>query len=300
MLIAGGSGFLGTNLARALRGRGDGVLVLTRGAAREADGVRFMTWDGRTVGPWAEELPRVDAVVNIAGRTVDCVKTPDHVDEILRSRVESTRVLGEACARTGATPRVWVQMSTAHIYGDPPIGVTIDEDSAFGHGLAPDVGRAWEAAFEDAKPDDTRGVILRTSFVLGRDGGALKRLMTLARFGLGGTVGSGDQGISWIHERDMDRLFLRAIDDESMSGASIATAPNPVSNREFLRALRGAMKMPIGLPALAWMVRIGAPLIMRTDPELALYGRYCVSKRLESEGFEFEHPEIGPALRSLV
>ncbi|MEQ9616679.1 MAG: TIGR01777 family oxidoreductase [Phycisphaerales bacterium] len=300
VLIAGGSGFLGTNLARALRGRGDGVLVLTRGAAREADGVRFMTWDGRTVGPWAEELPRVDAVVNIAGRTVDCVKTPDHVDEILRSRVESTRVLGEACARTGATPRVWVQMSTAHIYGDPPIGVTIDEDSAFGHGLAPDVGRAWEAAFEDAKPDDTRGVILRTSFVLGRDGGALKRLMTLARFGLGGTVGSGDQGISWIHERDMDRLFLRAIDDESMSGASIATAPNPVSNREFLRALRGAMKMPIGLPALAWMVRIGAPLIMRTDPELALYGRYCVSKRLESEGFEFEHPEIGPALRSLV
>jgi len=298
-MIAGGSGFLGQSLTRALRALGHTVCVLTRGEQREENGVRFVNWDGRSLGDWACELTKTDAIVNLTGRTVDCIKSPEHCDEILRSRVESTRAIGQACRHTGAMPSVWVQMSTAHIYGDPSAGVVCDEDSAFGYGLAPDVGRAWESAFREALPDGTRGVVLRTSFVLGRHGGALQRLALLVRMGLGGTVGSGEQGMSWIHECDMNRLFVRAIDDESMRGAYIASAPNPVSNREFMRALRRAMKMPIGLPAFSWMVRLGAPLVMRTDPELALYGRYCVSNRLKEEGFEFEHPEIGPALRSL-
>lgn len=189
-------------------------------------------------------------------------------------------------------------MSTAHIYGDPP-EVACDEDSALGFGLAPTVGTAWEAAFATAALPTIRGVVLRTSFVIGRGGGALSRLSTLVRFGLGGTVGHGRQGMSWIHQRDMNRLFERALTDPSMTGMYIATAPNPVSNREFMKQLRRAMGMPIGLPALVPMVRLGAPLVMRTDPELALYGRYCVSKRLGDEGFRFEFPELGPALDEL-
>jgi uncharacterized protein (TIGR01777 family) len=243
------------------------------------------------------DLDGAAALVNLAGRTVDCVKTPDHCDEILRSRVESTIVLGRALQNVGSLPRVWVQMATAHIYGDPP-DVVCDEDSPFGYGLAPFVGQAWEDALQREAPAQIRRVVLRTSFVLGRGGGGRAPQAARHRFGLGGTVGSGRQGISWIHEHDMNRLFARAIEDEQMSGAYIATAPNPVSNAEFMRELRRALRMPVGLPAMSWMVRAAAPLL-RTDPELALFGRYCVSRRLREAGFDFQFPELRSALRDL-
>ena len=174
-----------------------------------------------------------------------------------------------------------------------------DEDPSFGYGLAPFVGQAWEAAHLEGLLPGMRSVILRTSFVLGRSGGALPRLEALCRRGLGGRAGHGRQGISWIHEGDMNRLFEEAITNERMRGAYIATAPNPVSDAEFMRALRRAVKVPIGLPAMTWMVRLGAPLVMHTDPELALYGRYCVSQRLAKEGFEFQFPDLASALGSL-
>jgi hypothetical protein len=145
---------------------------------------------------------------------------------------------------------------------------------------------------------------LRTGFVIGRNqgagGGALARLRTLVRLGLGGRVGCGTQGMSWIHENDQNRLFERALDDSNMQGAYIASSPNPVSQREFMRSLRRAAGMPVGLPASRWMVRVGARWLMRTDPELALYGRYVVSKRLKDEGFEFEFPNLGDALDDLI
>ncbi len=305
VVIAGGSGFLGTSLARCLAADGHRVTVLSRNVPRSAsevadpgDGITFALWDGRTLGAWASTLDGATALVNLAGRTVDCVKTPEHCDEILRSRVESTLVLGRALKRCDNPPPVWVQMGTAHIYGDPPDAV-VDEDSAFGYGLAPTVGRAWEEAFAQAALPEQRCVVLRTSFVLGKNGGALQRLALLTRWCLGGTVGHGQQGMSWLHERDMNRIFARAIADDSMSGAYIATAPNPVSNKAFMRELRRAFHRPIGLPAPAALVRIGAPLMMRTDPELALYGRYCVPRRLLDEGFAFVFPELQGALANL-
>jgi uncharacterized protein (TIGR01777 family) len=244
-------------------------------------------------------LDGADALVNLAGRTVDCIKSPDHCDEILRSRVESTRALSMAMREVKVAPPVWVQMSTAHIYGDPSDDVVCDEDSAFGYGLAPDVGRAWELAYAESVLPETRQVICRTSFVMGRSAGAVHRLATLARWGFGGTVGHGRQGISWIHEDDMNTLFVAAITDQSMAGADLATAPGPVSNKVFMGNLRSVLGKRIGLPAAAWMVRIGAPLLLKTDPELALYGRYCVSRRLREHGFEFEFPELGRALEDL-
>jgi uncharacterized protein (TIGR01777 family) len=191
-----------------------------------------------------------------------------------------------------------VQMSTAHIYGDPPEQMC-DESAAFGHGLAPFVGRAWEEAHARALLPEMRSVVLRTSFVLGRAGGALPRLAGITRLGLGGSVGSGRQGISWIHEQDMNRLFARAIEEPDMKGAYIATAPNPVSNKEFMSALRRSLKVPIGLPAASWMVKLGAPLCLRTDPDLALYGRFCISRRLSEEGFTFLFPDVRSALLDL-
>jgi uncharacterized protein (TIGR01777 family) len=295
IVIAGGSGFLGQSLTRSLLAQGCEVSILSR--SRPTLGTH-VPWDARTLGPWTNALANANGIVNLVGRTVDCIKTPDHCDEILRSRVEATTVLGAALRQHKLTPRVWVQMSTAHIYGDPP-EVMCDEDSAFGYGLAPTVGKAWEQAFCEALPTGTRPVILRTSFVLGRDGGALHKLARVARLGAGGRAGHGRQGMSWIHETDMNALFERAITDDHMQGVYIATAPNPVSNAVFMRTLRKAVRMPIGLPAPAFLVRIGAPLIMRTDPELALYGRYCRSRRLEQEGFQFQFPTIDAAMTDL-
>jgi len=303
VVIAGGSGFLGLSLATHLAESGTSIVLLSRHAPRVRGPWRHVVWDARTLGEWSAELDGAAGLVNLAGRSVDCIKTTAHKDEILRSRVESTRVLGEALRSVASPPPVWVQMSTAHIYGDPPRDVC-DETSALGEGFAPTVGRAWESAFESSVLPAQRRVVLRTSFVIGRDrgagGGALSRLTTLAKFGLGGAVGSGTQGLSWIHELDMNRLFERGLHDGRMSGTYIATAPNPLSQREFMLSLRKRIGMPIGLPAAGWMVRIGAPLFLRTDPELALFGRYLVSTRLRAEGFEFRFPTLERALADLL
>ena len=162
------------------------------------------------------------------------------------------------------------------------------------------MAKAWEEAFHASVLPSQRGVVLRTSFVLGRNrgtgSGALDTLKMLAKIGLGGRIGAGSQGISWIHETDLNRLFERSLTNSSMQGAYIASSPNPVAQREFMQELRRAVRMPIGLPAFTWMVRIGARFLFRTDPELALYGRYVISKRLDEEGFEFQLPHVRDAL----
>ena len=304
VVIAGGSGFLGVSLAHHLAAAGWDVVILSRTRPRAAGPWQHVSWDARGMGSWAACLDSAAGLVNLVGRTVDCVKTPDHCDEILRSRVEATRVLGVACRSVDAPPPCWVQMSTAHIYGDPP-STWCDEESPTGYGLAPTVGRAWEAEFAQTRLAEQRGVVLRTSFVVGRNrgagGGALAKLAPLARFGLGGPVGSGRQGMSWIHEADMNRLFERGLTDPAMEGVYVASSPNPVSNAEFMRCLRRAApwpKVPLALPAFEWMVRIGAPLLLRTDPEIALYGRYVSSSRLEREGFTFRYPLLREALEA--
>lgn len=298
IVIAGGSGFLGVNLANYLIEKNHEVVIVSRNPPKSQGDWTFAQWDGLSIGDWVDNLEGSYAIGNLAGRTVDCIKTPKDCDQILRSRVESTRVLGRAVKKLLKPPAVWIQMSTAHIYGDSE-EVTCDENSSYGFGLAPFVGQAWEAAFQESVLPGMRQVILRTSFVLGNEGGALMRLAKIAKWGLGGTVGTGKQGLSWIHEVDMNRIFENALNSEQMSGVYIATAPNPVSNKVFMKELRKGLGVPIGLPAAEWMVRIGAPLVLNTDPELALYGRYCVSRRLKEEGFEFEFSELPDAMNDL-
>ena len=303
IILFGGSGFLGLAMAEYLQSAGADVTIVSRSTPKLSGQWNHRVWDARTLGDWVDVIDGVDAVVNLTGRTVNCIKTPDHQDEILRSRVESTRVIGQAMRVCNSPPPVWVQMSTAHIYGDPP-SVFCTEDSAEGIGLAPMVARAWEQAFEESKLPEQRGVVMRTSFVIGRDrgagGGALATLKLITRLGLGGRVASGTQGMSWIHEEDLNRIFAKAISDESMSGVYIVSGPNPASQNEFMRTLRKVIGMPIGLPAFEWMVRIGAPLFMRTDPELVLYGRYVIPDRLQKIGFEFRHPELEKAMQDLL
>jgi uncharacterized protein (TIGR01777 family) len=301
IVIAGGSGFLGRNLTKLLVSNGYKVTILSRRKTDQPNSkgtCKTIQWDGRNLGGWAKELEGSLALINLAGRSVDCIKTPSNCDEILRSRVESTQTLGNALKTLNNPPSVWVQMSTTHIYGDPP-SETCDENSIFGYGLAPTVAKAWEEAHIDYIPKGIRSVILRTSFVISKNGGALPRLERLTRLGLGGKISHGNQGISWIHYSDMNKIFIKAIESQEMFGAYIASSPHPVSNKKFMRELRKVLNVPIGLPATEWMVKIGAPLLMKTDPELALYGRYCIPSRLSNEGFTFNFPLLNQALNNI-
>jgi len=301
--IAGGSGFLGISLAEHFIANGADINLISRTPPKASGAWTHFAWDGRTLGDWTTAIDGCDAVVNLAGRTVNCIKTPDHLDEILRSRVESTLALGAAMRATLRPPPVWVQMSTAHIYGDPP-SVVCSEESATGYGLAPTVAKEWEGAFSKSILPQQRGIVMRTSFVIGRNrgagGGALGTLGLITKIGLGGKVGKGTQGMSWIHEADLNAIFTRAILNSSMSGCYIVSSPHPESQTDFMRTLRKTIRMPIGLPAFEWMVRIGAPLFLRTDPELVLYGRYVVPKRLLDEGFEFRFANLESALQDLL
>jgi len=236
--------------------------------------------------------------VNLVGRTVDCRKTAANKAEILRSRVDSVAVLGAAVRECARPPAVWVQAGTAHIYGDTEDEI-LDESSRIGTGFAPEVGVAWEAALREHAPASVRTVVLRISFVMGRNGGALRTLSRLARLGLGGSTGTGRQYISWIHEADLYRIIGRAMADETMRGAYVVTAPNPVSNRDFMRMLRHAVHRPWSPRVPAPIVRLGS-IVLRTDPELALLGRRCVPTRLLGEGFVFDYPELDLALADLL
>lgn len=299
VIIFGGTGFLGLILAKHLRQNGFNPVLIARNKPQAAIDFTYVKWDALTPGAWVEQLQDAKAIVNLAGKSVDCIKTPDNCDLILRSRVDSTKTIGKACAMVSNPPKIWIQMATAHIYGDPPAQVCT-EDSTTGYGLAPFVGKAWEEAFRSAKPKGVRGVILRTGFVLGRNGGALQRLKKLVALGLGGHAGHGKQGMSWIHIFDMNEIMHQAIIQEQFEGIYIASAPNPVSNREFMRSLRRIMKIPVGISMPEPLTRFGAKYVLRTDPELALFGRYVVSERLEKEGFQFRFPRLEEALKDLI
>ena len=299
IVITGGTGFLGLSLAKYISGKGFHPIIIGRNKPGSGIEFEFFPWDAINLGDWMHVLEGAHAIVNLAGKTVDCIKTPDNCDLILRSRVESTRVIGEAMREVSNPPKIWIQMSTAHIYGDPP-SIVCTESSSTGYGLAPFVGKAWEQAFLESLPEGVREVRFRTSFVMGKDGGALPKLKKIAQLGFGGRVGHGKQGMSWIHIDDMNELFYQAIVNENYKGVYIASSPNPVSNTVFMRELRKALKMPIGLPAPEFLARIGARLLFNTDPELALYGRYVRSERLVKERFVFKFPELPMALRDLV
>ena len=261
-------------------------------------------WDGKTLGDWASTLDGAAGLVNLVGKSVDCRKTPGNVREITDSRVDSCRVLGEACRGVNNPPPVWLQCATAHIVGDPmPPDTLCDDTTPPGplHEMAPRVGVAWELAFDQARLPHQRGVALRISFVLGPGGGAMNRLSILTRLGLGGTVGPGDQWISWISLHDLNRLWLAALVDPAYRGVYVTTAPHPVTNRDFMRALRHAYRRPWSPPAPSWAVRLASRRLMNTDPDLALKGRRCVPTRLvEERGFTFDHPHLDTALAAMT
>jgi uncharacterized protein (TIGR01777 family) len=306
LIVPGGSGFLGRYLAPWFAGRGWSVVVLSRRTPAPAGGVRFVSWDGQTIGDWTRELHGATAVVNLAGRSVNCRYNRRNRRGILQSRLRSTRVLGEAIGACAAPPRVWLNASTATIYKhslDRPmdeatgvIGATPEAKDAF----SIEVARSWERALEEAPTPATRKVALRTALVLARGrGGVLDVLHRLVRLRLGGAMGRGDQFVSWIHAEDFCRAVAWLIEREDLSGPVNLAAPDPVPNRALMRLLRRLCGVRIGLPATRWMLEAGA-LLLRTETELILKSRRVVPGRLLEAGFEFRFPDIEKALADLL
>ncbi|MDF1825796.1 MAG: TIGR01777 family oxidoreductase [Verrucomicrobiales bacterium] len=299
VVIAGGAGFLGRALAAALDKKGYDVVVLTRDPASYAGAGRAIRWDGETVDEtWVAELEGAKALVNLAGKGVNCRQTKASREEILKSRVTPTETLGEGLRLVYRVPEVWVQAGSLAIYGNA--GDRICDESGFVPDEYPtDVCVAWEEALGRAIRPEMRWSMLRIGFVLGRDGGALPALARLARLGLGGTIGSGRQWISWIHLDDMMRLFIEAIENPAVHGIYNASGLQPVPNAEFMATLRESLRIGFGLPAPAALVKIGAPL-MGADPDLALNGRRGLPVKIHGLGFRFQFHELEDALADLL
>lgn len=296
IIIAGGTGYLGKIIMKYLPIDKE-YHILTRGSAKRVNNVIYHQWDGKTVGSWKSELDGAEAIINLNGRSVDCRYNKKNRDLILSTRIDSTRVIGEAIKQCENPPKVWINGSSATIYEDTR-GPAHDEDSdLFGEGFSEDVCRSWEAAFNEFDLPKTRPVVTRISIVMG-DGSAFKVISKLAKLGLGGKQGSGKQMVSWIHEEDYARLIEFVIHNESIEGVINAAAPHPISNYEFMKATRKSVGIRVGLPQPAWMVKIGA-WVIGTEPILVLKSRCVVSKRLKEFGFEFKHPEIQEALNSI-
>jgi uncharacterized protein (TIGR01777 family) len=296
VVLAGGSGALGRRIAADLAGRGDEVVVLTR-TVRPGRPFRQVSWDGATVGPWAEELAGA-AVINLAGELVDRRPTAANIALLTRSRVEPTQALRRAAQGLDTPPRVWVQASTLAIYGDGGDAVLTEESPpADQPPQMTAVAKAWERAAAGAAAD--RQVMLRAAVVLDPGTPALDRLTGLTRWGLGGRIGSGRQWVSWLHIADLRAIVRRCLDDAALSGVVHATSPHPVRNSEFMAAFREVLRRPATPPTPAPLIRAGA-VLLRTDPALALTGRRCLPARLLDSGFTFTHPDLVPALRDLL
>lgn len=305
IILAGGSGFLGGELAKHFTALGWEVVILTRSPKPRPDGVREVAWDANSLGDWARELEGATAVVNLTGRSVDCRYTAKNRREIMESRVNSTRVVGEAIAQCKASPRVWLNSSTAtlytHTFGKPHDESSQDMDSAVDakDAFSVEVAQAWERTLNEANTPKTRKVALRTSMVLGLGRNSVfPVLRRLTKFGLGGRQGSGNQFVSWIHVEDFCRAVEWGIAHDDLAGPINQCAPNPLPNRDMMKNFREVCGMPVGLPATEWMLEIGA-FFLRTETELIFKSRRVVPGRLLASGFKFHFPTFREALVDL-
>ncbi len=311
IVIPGGSGQVGTIIARHLHAKGDEVTVLSR--APKPAPWRTLSWDGRTLDPaWTSMLEGADAVIHLSGKSVNCRYNEANRKEIINSRVVPTRLLGEAIAACKAPPKLWMNASTSTFYRDARGAHDRPNDEFTGElggdeagvpdtwNFSIDVARRWEQAFYASELPRTRKIALRSSMTMSPDaGGVFSVLSGLVRAGLGGTEGDGQQYVSWVHDLDYCRITDFLMEHEEISGSVNITAPNPLPNRAFMRDLRQAWKVPVGLPAYRWMLEIGA-VFLRTETELILKSRRAVPTKLLQSGYQFAFPGWAEAAADLA
>ncbi len=297
LIIAGGTGFLGQALIAHFNTDFDSIVVLSRTAHKSSGNTRYLAWDAKTTGSWCAELEGADALINLCGKSVDCRYTDKNKAEIFASRLDSTKVIGEAILNCNQPPALWINGASATIYRHSEQTPMTELTGEIGSGFSVEVCKAWEKTFNVFRLPATRMVNLRLSMVLGTTGGVIPTMVSLVKKGLGGTLGNGKQLMSWLHVEDFCRMIGWLLTHSSAHGTYNAVAPAPVSNKALMKLLREKTGMRIGLPAPRLILEIGA-LLIRTETELILKSRYAVPERFVKEGFVFKHTTIEGCLDS--
>ncbi|MFH6998951.1 TIGR01777 family oxidoreductase [Flavobacterium sp. FlaQc-57] len=298
LIIAAGTGFLGQVLVNHFKNKFEEIVILTRGKSQKIDGIKYVNWNARTFSGWENELENATVLINLAGKSVDCRYTQKNKKEILLSRIESTKILNKAVLNCKNPPKHWLNSSTSTIYRFS-LDKQMDEvDGEIGNDFSINVALSWEKAFFKTETPKTLKTALRTSIVLGKNGGAFIPLKTLAKIGFGGKQGKGNQFISWIHEED----FANAIDfiiQKQISGIINIVSPEPIHNTDFMQKLRKVVGCPFGIPMSKFFLEIGF-FFIRTETELVLKSRNVIPKRLLENGFEFKFGDIDNAFENLI
>ncbi|WP_250432992.1 TIGR01777 family oxidoreductase [Hanstruepera flava] len=295
IIIAGGSGFLGQILTQYFSKKGYTIKILTRKPINEND----IFWDAKNLGNWTKELENTFGLINLTGKSVDCRYNKNNKKLIYDSRIDSTNVLGLAINLCDNPPNVWVNSSTATIYKDSLKKEMTEDSGEIGSDFSMDIAKSWEYAFNTIINPKTRKIVLRTSIVLGKNGGALIPLKRLTQCGLGGKQGSGNQKVSWIHEYDFSKAVEFIIENEYLDGVFNLSSPYPTNNTTLMKSLRRTLNIPFGINHPKWLLEIGARII-KTETELILKSRNVIPKRLEENGFKFQFTEIEKAIENLT
>ena len=308
VVIPGGSGHVGALLIRHFLSLNWEIVIICRGSFLH-EGVRSVHWDGKTLGEWKKELDGADVVINLAGRSVHCRYNVENLNEMMSSRVDSVRVIGEAIAQCKTPPKLWLQASTATIYAhrydapnDEVTGIMGGDEpgASFTWNASIKIAKAWEAEFEAADTPNTRKVALRSAMTMSPDQGSVFAVFaSLAKKGLGGRLGDGKQYVSWIHAQDFARAISFLIEHDEICGAVNLCSPNPLPQAEFMKVLRKAVGVPFGFPAPASLVELGTRF-MRTESELVLKSRRVVPTILLQHGFKFDFPNWKKACEGLA
>jgi hypothetical protein len=299
IVLAGGTGFLGQAIIDKYSTDGVSIVVLTRGTSIKKGNVAYEHWDGKTIGPWVPSLEDADLLINLTGKSVNCRYTEENKKEIIRSRVDSTHVLGQAIKSLNTPPRVWMNSASATIYRYSEDKDMDEFSGEYGEGFSVDVCKKWEEAFHQESVAGVRKVVLRISMVFANEGGVIPVMAGLTKKGLGGKMGSGKQYISWIHIHDFLRSIDWLMDHPELDGPFNMAAPQPITNANFMKSMRKVLHRSFGLPAYEWMLEIGA-VFMKTETELILKSRKVVPVKLLQSGFSFDFPDAPGALENLL
>ena len=298
LIIAAGTGFLGNVLIQHFNNKFEEIVILTRGKSEIKNNIKYVNWNAKTFSGWEEELENTDVVINLAGKSVDCRYTEKNKAEILASRIESTKILNEAILQCKNPPKHFINSSTATIYRHSEDKEMDEYTGEIGNDFSMDVAKSWEKTFYEVETPNTLKTAIRTSIVLGKNGGAFVPLKKLTQFGLGGKNGNGNQFMSWIHEKDFTRAIEFIIEKE-LSGSINVVSPIPVRNETFMKKLQTAIGIRFGLPISKSMLEIGAKII-KTETELVLKSRNVIPKRLTENGFEFEFGDLDKTFKNLL
>lgn len=295
IIIAAGTGFLGRNLENYFLDKNYGVKILTRNPKRKNE----IFWDAKTIGTWKNVLEDADVLINLAGKSVDCRYNDKNKKEIYASRIDSTRVLQQAIDNCQNPPKIWLNASSATIYIHSETHLNTEKNGIIGDDFSMNICKSWEKEFFRTENLNIRKVALRTSIVLGKNGGAFPKFKQITKLGLGGKQGRGNQLVSWIHIDDFCEAIHFIIEHQNLKGAINITAPNPLSNEKMMKQLREKMKIPFGIPSPVWLLEL-ASFFMQTETELMLKSRNVYPETLLQHGFSFLYRDFGQAMEALV